>query len=247
MKLTDKVAIVTGGSRGIGRAICLKLASLGANVVVNYAGSAQAAEDCANECHALGVKAIAVQGDISKAEACENLFDVAMKEFGRVDILVNNAGITRDGLLMRMKEEDFDAVMATNCKGAFLCCKLASKIMMKQRCGRIINMASVVGLHGNAGQVNYSASKSALVGMTLSIAKELASRNVTANVIAPGFIETDMTAAMPQAAIDGILPQIPLNRMGTVDDIANATAFLASDEAGYITGQILSVDGGMGM
>ncbi len=247
MKLTDKVAIVTGGSRGIGRAICLKLASLGANVVVNYAGSTEAAEKCVEDCRALGANAIAVQGDVSNAEACENLFNETVKEFGRVDILVNNAGITRDGLLMRMKEEDFDAVMATNCKGAFLCCKLASKIMMKQRSGRIINMSSVVGIHGNAGQANYAASKAGLVGLTLSIAKELASRNVTANVIAPGFIETDMTAAMPQAAIDGILPQIPLARMGKVDDIANATAFLASDEAGYITGQVLAVDGGMGM
>lgn len=248
MKLQNKIAIVTGGSRGIGRAICLRLAAEGANVVINYAGNQAAAEQTVADCVALGVQAIAVKGDVANAADCAALFDAATSTFGgRVDILVNNAGITRDGLAMRMSEEDFAAVIDTNLKGAFLCSKLAAKLMLKQRAGRIIAISSVSGLHGNAGQANYAASKAGVIAMTRSIAKELAVRGVTANVVAPGFIATDMTDAMPQAAKDGILPQIPMNRIGNAEEVAAAVAFLASDEASYISGQVLAVDGGMTM
>ena len=247
MNFAGKTAVVTGGSRGLGRAVCLELAKGGANVVFCYAGNEAAAKETTAACEALGAKALAVQCDVAKADEVKALMDAAVKEFGRIDILVNNAGITRDGLLMMMKEEDFDAVIAANLKGTFLCMKAVSRIMMKQRYGRIVNLSSVVGLRGNAGQVNYAASKAGVVGMTKSLAKELASRGVTVNAVAPGFIATDMTAAMTDTAKEATLASIPLQRLGAPEDVAHAVAFLASDEAAYITGQVLCVDGGMAM
>ena len=242
-----RAAIVTGGSRGIGRAVCLALAAQGLDIVVNYAGSAAAAAETAVLCEEKGVKAITVQADVSTAQGADALFEAAMAAFGRVDVLVNNAGITRDGLILRMTEEDFDQVIATNLKGAFLCAKKAARIMMKQRYGRIISISSVVGVHGNAGQANYAASKAGLIGMTKSLAKELGSRHITANAVAPGFIDTDMTRVLPEAAKTALLGQIPLGALGRPEDIGSAVAFLASEQAGYITGQVLGVDGGMGM
>ena len=247
MNFAGKTAVVTGGSRGLGRAVCLELAKGGANVVFCYAGNEAAAKETTAACEALGAKALAVRCDVAKADEVMALMDAAVKEFGRIDILVNNAGITRDGLLMMMKEEDFDAVIAANLKGTFLCMKAVSRIMMKQRYGRIVNLSSVVGLRGNAGQVNYAASKAGVVGMTKSLAKELASRGVTVNAVAPGFIATDMTAAMTDAAKEATLASIPLQRLGAPEDVAHAVAFLASDEAAYVTGQVLCVDGGMAM
>ena len=247
MNFAGKTAVVTGGSRGIGRAICEELARGGANVVLCYAGRAEAAQETVTACKALGAKALAVQCNVADEAQVKALMDAAVKEFGRIDILVNNAGVTRDGLLMMMKEADFDTVIDTNLKGTFLCMKAVSRIMMKQRYGRIVNLSSVVGLRGNAGQVNYAASKAGVVGMTKSLAKELASRGVTVNAVAPGFIETDMTAAMPQAAKDAMMPTIPMQRLGKPEDVARAVAFLASDEAAYVTGQVLAVDGGMAM
>lgn len=242
-----RAAIVTGGSRGIGRAVCLALAAQGLDIVVNYAGSAAAAAETAALCEEKGVKAITVQADVSTTQGADALFEAAMAAFGRVDVLVNNAGITRDGLILRMTEEDFDQVIATNLKGAFLCAKKAARIMMKQRYGRIISISSVVGVHGNAGQANYAASKAGLIGMTKSLAKELGSRHITANAVAPGFIDTDMTRVLPEAAKTALLGQIPLGALGRPEDIGSAVAFLASEQAGYITGQVLGVDGGMGM
>ncbi len=247
MNFTDKTAVVTGGSRGLGRAVCLELAKGGANVVLCYAGNAAAAEETAQACQALGAQVLTVKCDVSDAAQVKELMDAALAKFGRIDILVNNAGITRDGLLMTMKEEDFDAVTATNLKGTFLCMKAVARQMMRQRCGRIVNLSSVVGLRGNAGQVNYAASKAGVIGMTKSLAKELASRGVTVNAVAPGFIDTDMTAAMPEAAKTATLATIPMGRLGAPEDVARAVAFLASDEAAYITGQVLAVDGGMAM
>lgn len=247
MSFAGKTAVVTGGSRGLGRAICRKLAAEGANVVFSYAGNTAAAEETRQELEAMGCKVIAMQGSVADTDAVKALMDAAVKEFGRIDILVNNAGITRDGLLMMLKEEDFDAVMDTNLKGAFLCMKAVSRIMMKQKYGRIVNLSSVVGIHGNAGQVNYAASKAGVIGMTKSLAKELASRGVTVNAVAPGFIDSDMTAAIPEAAKTALLTSIPQGRIGVPEDVANAVAFLAGEEAGYITGQVLGVDGGMGM
>ncbi|MCI5928970.1 MAG: 3-oxoacyl-[acyl-carrier-protein] reductase [Pseudoflavonifractor capillosus] len=247
MSLTGKTAIVTGGSRGIGKAVCLELAHRGCNIVLSFAGNTAAADQTVAECQALGVQALAVQGNVADADAVKALFDAALKQFGAVDILVNNAGITRDNLLMLLKEEDFDAVVDTNLKGTFLCMKTAVRPMMKQRHGRIISLSSVVGLHGNAGQVNYAATKAGVIGMTKSLAKELAGRNITVNAVAPGFIDTDMTAVLPEKAKEAILASIPMARLGAAEDVANAVAFLASDEAGYITGQVLAVDGGMSM
>ena len=245
MSMTGKIAVVTGGSRGIGRAVCLELARRGANVAFSYAGNTAAAEETLKELEALGVQARAVQGSVADAAAVKALMDTAVKELGGLHILVNNAGITRDNLAMMLKEEDFEAVIETNLKGAFLCMKACYRPMMKQRYGRIINMSSVVGLRGNPGQANYAASKAGLIGMSKSIAKELASRNVTVNLVAPGFIDTDMTAVLPEAARTALLASIPMARLGQPEDVARAVAFFASEHAGYITGQVLCVDGGM--
>lgn len=242
----DKVAIITGSSRGIGRAIALHLASQGA-IIVASARNIAALDSLVSDIEGLGGKALAVPGDVGLSKDVEALFAAAKETFGRVDILVNNAGITRDGLLMRMKDEDWDAVLDTNLKGAFYCCRAAAKIMSKQRSGRIINISSVVGEMGNAGQANYAASKAGLIGLTKSIARELARRNVTANAIAPGFIVTDMTDTLSDQVKEGLQGQIPLGRLGETHDIAHAVAFLASEQAGYITGQVLGVNGGMYM
>ena len=247
MSMKGRTAIVTGGSRGIGRAICLELARRGANVVFSYAGNTVAAEDTLAQLQALGIKVIALQGDVTDAQAAKALVDTAVKEMGSLDILVNNAGITRDGLAMTLKEEDFDAVVATNLKGAFLCAKAAARPMMRARYGRIVNLTSVVALRGNPGQVNYCASKAGLIGMTKSLARELGGRGITVNAVAPGYIQTDMTADMPDAAKEAMLASVPLSRSGKPEDVARAVAFLAGDEAAYITGQVLQVDGGMGM
>ena len=247
MHLKDKIAIVTGGSRGIGKEICLKFASLGANLVINYIGDKTQAEDTKAECEKLGAKVALSEGDVSKMADCEKLFQTAMDTFGRVDILVNNAGITRDNLLMRMSEEEFDAVIAVNLKGTFNCMKQAARPMMKQKYGKIINMASVVGVTGNAGQVNYAASKAGVIGMTKSMAKELANRGVTVNAFAPGFIRTAMTVVLSDDVKAEITRVIPMGVMGETEDVANLAAFLASDASRYITGQVINVDGGMVM
>ena len=247
MNFTGRTALVTGGSRGIGRAVCLELAKGGASVVFCYAGNEAAARETVRALEALGAQALAVRCDVSAAGEVDALAEAAAERFGRIDILVNNAGITRDNLLMRMSEADFDAVVAANLKGAFLCMKAVSKRMLKQRYGRIVNLSSVVALRGNAGQVNYAASKAGVIGMTKSLARELASRNVTVNAVAPGFIETDMTAALPESARAAVAGGIPMGRPGVPEDVARAVAFLASDEAAYITGQVLAVDGGMAM
>ena len=244
MKLEGKKALVTGASRGIGRAIALALAAEGADVVVNYAGSEAAAKAVAAEIEAMGRKALVLQADISSNESATAMVDAAVKEFGRIDILVNNAGITRDGLLMRMKE---DAVLTTNLKGVFNCTKAAVKYMMKQKAGRIVSISSVVGLMGNAGQANYAAAKAGVLGFTKAVAKEVAARGITVNAIAPGFIQTDMTAVLSEKVVEGMLNTIPLHKLGDPEDIAKAVVFLVSDDAKYITGQTLHVDGGMVM
>jgi len=243
--IKGQVAIVTGGSRGIGKAVCVKLASEGVHIVLNYSSNAEAAEETATACKEYGVQVVTVQADISKCEDCERLFQEAVKINGRIDILVNNAGITRDSLLIRMEDESFDAVIDTNLRGSYLCMKNASKIMMKQRYGRIINMSSIIGLRGNAGQVNYAASKAGLIGMTKSLAKELAKRNVTVNAVAPGMIETNMTDVLSEKIKKQIQTEIPMNKIGRPEDVANAVLFFASTEASYVTGQVLCVDGGM--
>ena len=242
-----RAAVVTGGSRGIGRAVCVALAKQGCNIIVNYCHGETNAQETVALCKAEGVEAVAVQADVSTAEGCKKLFDEAMNAFGRVDVLVNNAGITRDNLILRMTEADFDAVLNANLKGAFLCCKEAARRMVRQRYGRIINLSSVVALRGNAGQTNYAASKAGLIGLTKSLARELASRNVTVNVVAPGFIETDMTAALPEAVRAEMAKGIPAGRAGRPEDVANAVAFFAAEQSSYLTGQVLCADGGMAM
>ena len=247
MLLDGKVALVTGASRGIGRAIALKLASEGAKVAINYAGNTAKAEAVKAEIEAAGGEAMLVQADVSDAAQVDAMVKTVAEAFGTIDILVNNAGITRDGLLMRMKEEDFDAVLNTNLKGVFHCTKAVSRLMMKKRYGRIVNMASVVGLMGNAGQTNYAAAKAGVMGFSKSAARELASRGITVNTVAPGCMNTDMTAVLPDKVKEGMLQSIPLQRIGEPEDVANAVLFLASDLAAYITGQNVDVDGGMVM
>lgn len=248
MLLDGKVALVTGASRGIGRAIALRLAAEGAKVAVNYAGNQAAAEETKAAIEAAGGEAMLCQADVSDKDAVAAMIDAVLEHFGgKLDILVNNAGITRDGLLMRMKDEDFEKVIDTNLKGIFYCTKAVTKPMMKQRSGRIVNMASVVGLTGNAGQANYAAAKAGVIGFSKSAAKELAARGITVNAVAPGFIATDMTAAMPDKAKEAVLGTIPLGRPGQPEDVAAAVLFLVSDHASYITGQIINVDGGMVM
>ncbi|MDY2813857.1 MAG: 3-oxoacyl-[acyl-carrier-protein] reductase [Dorea sp.] len=245
--LEGKVAVVTGASRGIGRAIALKLASLGAAVVVNYNGSREKAEKVKQEIEDNGGNASIYQCNVSDYEACQNMIQSIIEEYGRIDILINNAGITRDGLLMKMSEADFDQVIDTNLKGAFNTTRFVTRQMLRQKSGRIINMASVVGVTGNAGQVNYAASKAGIIGLTKATAREVASRGITVNAIAPGFIETDMTDVLPDKVKEASVSQIPLGKFGKPEQIAAAVAFLASDDAGYITGQVLNVDGGMVM
>jgi 3-oxoacyl-[acyl-carrier protein] reductase len=242
----DRIAVITGASRGIGRSIALALAAKGATIVAVDMDQA-ATEAVVAELQAAGTKALAVVGNVTVPADVERMIDAAMEAFGRVDILVNNAGITRDGLLMRMKDEDWDAVLNVNLKGAFLCTRAAFKVMSKQRYGRIINIASVVGQMGNAGQANYCASKAGLIGLTKSNARELAKRSITVNAVAPGFIATAMTDALSEKVRDELTAQIPLERLGSADDIANAVVFLASEQSGYITGHVLSVNGGMYM
>ena len=243
--LSGKTALVTGAGRGIGKAIAKKLASLGATVVVNYSGSKEKAEETVAEIVAAGGSAEAIQCDVSDFKACEELAKSVVAKYGKLDILVNNAGVTRDGLLMGMSEEDYDKVLDTNLKGAFNMTRHFSRVFLKQRSGRIINISSVSGVMGNAGQANYSASKAGLIGLTKSVARELAGRGVCVNAVAPGFIETDMTNAMKEDAKTKLIENIPLGRIGKPDDIAEAVAFLAGDASSYITGQVLCVDGGM--
>ena len=245
MNFAGKTAVVTGGSRGIGRAICEELARGGANVVLCYAGRAEAAQETVTACKALGAKALAVQCNVADEAQVKALMDAAVKEFGRIDILVNNAGVTRDKLLLQMTEEDFDRVLAVNLKGAFNTCKAVCRSMARAKSGKIINISSVSGLMGNPGQANYAASKAGLIGLTKTLAKEYASRGITCNAIAPGFIETEMTAAMPAPALEAAANAIPAKRMGKPEDVAALALFLASAGADYITGEVIKVDGGL--
>ena len=247
MLLANKTALVTGASRGIGRATAIELAKAGAKVAVNYAGNRAAAEEVVAQIQAAGGQAFMVQADVGDAAAVDAMVKSVVEQFGSIDILVNNAGITRDNLIMRMKEEDWDAVIHTNLKEIFNCTKVVTKLMMKQRYGRIVNMTSVVGVMGNAGQSNYAAAKAGVIGFTKSMAKELASRNITVNAVAPGYISTDMTADLPDQAKADLQSQIPLQRLGNPADVASAVLFLVSPGADYITGQTLHVDGGMVM
>lgn len=245
--LNGKVAVITGASRGIGKAVALRLAAEGAVTVINYNGSKERAEAVKAEIEAAGGKALIKQCNVADFDACEEMFKEITDELGRVDILVNNAGITKDGLLMKMSEEDYDAVLDTNLKGTFNCIRFVARQMIRQKGGRIINMSSVSGILGNAGQANYSASKAGVIGLTKSVARELASRGITVNAIAPGFINTEMTEVLSDKVKEGAVSQIPMGRFGDTDDIANTVVFLTSDSAGYITGQVIHVDGGMAM
>ena len=245
--LKNKVALVTGAGRGIGKEIAKTLASCGAFVIVNYNSSPDAAEQTVKEIIKQGGMAAPVQCDVSDFDACGKMMEMIINNYGHLDILVNNAGITRDGLIMKMSEEDFSRVVDINLKGTFNCIRHVSRMMLKQRSGRIISLSSVVGLRGNAGQANYAASKAGIIGLTKSAAKELASRGITVNAIAPGFIKTDMTDVLSDKVKENIAASIPMGSMGTTEDVAKAAAFLASDGARYITGQVLRVDGGMAM
>lgn len=247
MLLEEKIAVVTGAGRGIGRGIALALAREGAMVVVNYNGSADRAAGVVSEIEANGGKAVAMQCNVSDFEAAKDFYAAVVKEYGKIDILVNNAGITKDNLVMKMSEEEFQSVIQTNLAGTFHGIKFVSRPMMKQRCGRIINIASVSGVVGNMGQANYSASKAGVIGLTKAMAKELASRNITVNAVAPGFVETEMTDVLSDSVKEAAVATIPLGRFGKVEDIAEAVVFLASDRAKYITGQVLCVDGGIAM
>ena len=245
--LTDQVALVTGASRGLGRAIALELAKNGADVVVNYAGNKELAQEVVEEIKSLGRKAIDIQADVSSEEQVQNMVKQVVSEFGRLDILVNNAGITRDNLIMRMKEEEVDQVINTNLKGVFLCTKAVTRQMMRQRRGKIVNVASIVGVRGNPGQANYVAAKAGVIGLTKTTAQELASRNILVNAVAPGFITTDMTDVLTEEQRDAILSIVPLAKLGQPEDVARVVRFLASPDADYITGQTIHVDGGMVM
>jgi 3-oxoacyl-[acyl-carrier protein] reductase len=247
MNLSGKTAIVTGGSRGIGRSIALKLAEKGANVVVNYTNNASKAQEVVDEVKKMGVEALALKADVSSEDDVKALVKEVSKHFDTIDILVNNAGITRDTLVIRMKDEDWDKVMDINLKGTYLCTKLIGKKMMKQRSGKIVNITSVVGIMGNAGQANYAASKAGVIGFTKSIAKEFAPRGINVNAVAPGFIQTDMTDKLPEEVKENYAASIPLGRLGSPEDVANIVAFLCSEEADYLTGQVINVDGGMVM
>ena len=245
MSMDGNVALITGGSRGIGRAVCLALARRGAAVAVNYAGNSRAADETVKLCREVGVEAEAFQADVADSAARDALAAAVKERFGRLDILVNNAGISRDGLLMTAKEEDFTKTLDTNLKGAYFCTKAAAKVMLRQKYGRIVCLSSVVGLRGNPGQTAYAASKAGILGLVKAAAKELAGRDITVNAIAPGFIETDMTAVLPEKAREAMLTTIPKGRPGAPEDVARAVAFFAAAESAYITGQVLCVDGGM--
>ncbi len=245
--LTGRKALVTGAGRGIGREIALTLARYGADVAVNYSGSREGAEETVRGIRKLGRQAAAIPADVSREEDCARLFETAAEVLGGLDILVNNAGITRDNLAVRMTEEEFDRVIDTNLKGVFFCMKQAGKRMMKQRRGSIVSISSISGVRGNPGQINYCGAKAGVIGMTKCLARELAARNIRVNAVAPGYIDTDMTAALPERVKEAALAQVPLGRMGQPREISEAVAFLASDRASYITGQVLLVDGGMGI
>ncbi|SHO51863.1 3-oxoacyl-[acyl-carrier-protein] reductase [Anaerocolumna xylanovorans] len=245
--LEGKIALVTGGSRGIGKAIALALAENGATVIVNYCGSEEAAKQTVNEIVTKGGTAFLLKGDVSDSAEVDKMFIYIAENFKRLDILINNAGITRDNLILKMSDKEFDQVIDLNLRGVFYCLRQASRMMLKQRYGKIVNISSISGIHGNPGQVNYSAAKAGVIGMTKTLAKELASRNINVNAIAPGYINTDMTANLKEEFKSKVLEAVPLRRFGEGSDIAEAAVFLASDKASYITGQVLSVDGGMGI